>query len=171
MADRNTTAAFNEVKGCIVRCKIIYFNGQVATIGPKEDRGRHGLLRTFTLTDSKRVVLSSPLWTKAEKEKRAVAEPALLSTNCYCQCFSPETLPHFLQWEDERRLKRALEVLKCVRQLQWGQCERDGRGFTATRGPDMLCVLTMFDSNIFVFPSLKKKQVPGGSQKRFTVLL
>lgn len=57
---------------------------------------------------SKRVVLSHTTSDK-DKSERAVVEPTLLRTNCYCQRFSPETLPHFLKGEDESGLKRRLK--------------------------------------------------------------
>lgn len=65
--------------------------------------------RTQTNTKStKRVVLSSAT-SDANWSERVVAEPTPFSTNCYCQRFSPETLPHFLKGEDESGLKRRLK--------------------------------------------------------------
>lgn len=54
-------------------------------------------------------VVSSLNTSDKDRRKRAVVEPTLLNANCYCQRFSPETLPHFLKGEDESGLKRRLK--------------------------------------------------------------
>lgn len=81
---------------------------------------------------SKRVVLSHTTSDK-DKSERAVVESTLLSTNCHCQRFSPETLPHFLKGEDESGLKRRLKSWSS-RGGSSGDCEWEGRGRAVRRG-------------------------------------
>lgn len=97
---------------------------------------------------SERVVLSHTTSDK-DRSERAVVEPTLLSTNCYCQRFSPETLPHFLKGEDESGLKRRLKCWS-ARSGSSGDCEWEGRGCAARRGLTTLHVLTMFDSSRYL---------------------
>lgn len=97
---------------------------------------------------SKRVVLSHTTSDK-DRSERAAVEPTLLSTNCYCQRFSPETLPHFLKGEDESGLKRRLKCWS-ARSGSSGDCEWGGRGCAMRSGLTMFHVLTMFDSEIYL---------------------
>lgn len=67
-----------------------------------------GVRRLRDAQSSKRGV-SSLTTSDAYRSERAAVEPTLLSTNRYCQHFSPETLPDFLKGEDESGLKRRLK--------------------------------------------------------------
>lgn len=101
---------------------------------------------------SKRVVLSFTTSDK-DRSRRAVVVPTL-STNRYCQRFSPETLLHFLKGKDESGLKRRLKCWSAQGGSS-GDCEWEGGvGVHGEERSAMFHILTMFESKIFVCPYL-----------------